>query len=96
MVQDREVLEEELDQVALEQVVLEPMELGLEVLVQVAKAQVWSTKTLCLFDTQQTGPAQQLHFNLVPKQNHQLSLPLCELYNKWKFVLLHHKYCSCI
>lgn len=94
LVQDRGVLEEELDQVVLDQVVLETMELGPEVLVQVAKAQVWSTNTLCLFDTQQTGPAQQLYFNLVPKQNHQLSLPLCELYNKWKFVLLPHKYCS--
>lgn len=94
MAQDQEVLEEELDQVVLDQVVLETMELGPEVLVQVAKAQVWSTKTLCVSDTQQTGPAQQLYFNLVSKQNHQLSLPLCELYNKWKFVLLHHKYCS--
>lgn len=48
MAQDQEVLEEELDQVVLDQVVLETMELGPEVLVQVAKAQVWSTKTLCL------------------------------------------------
>lgn len=40
--------------------------------------------------------AQPNNYTLTYSQNrnHQLSLPLCELYNKWKFVLLPHKYCS--
>lgn len=53
MVQDREVLEEDLDPVVLDKVVLEAMELGLEGLVQAARAQVYSTQTTDLFCTQQ-------------------------------------------
>lgn len=65
MVQDREALEEDLDQEVLDQVALEAMEPGPEGLVQAARAQVYSTQTLYLFCTQQTKPSKQLYLTSV-------------------------------
>lgn len=93
--QDKESLEEDsdqavLDRAVLDQVVLESMELGPEGLVQAARAQVHSTYCKLLSKIRLNCPlVPDFSFTLVPEQNNQLSLPLCELYNKWKFALLH-------